>query len=47
MQAATATSEKNSNVLGGGFKYFSLSTLLGEGLHFVKDFQRGWNHQLE
>ena len=31
-------------LLGGGFKHFSFSPLLGEMIFFV--FQRGWNHHL-
>ena len=36
------------HVLGGGFKYFSFSSLLGEDSHFDEHiFQMGWfNHQL-
>ena len=35
--------------LGGGFKYFSFSTLFGEMIHFNEHiFQMGWfNHQPE
>ena len=31
-------------LLGGGFKHFSFSPLLGEMIFLV--FQRGWNHHL-
>ena len=33
--------------LGGGFKYFLFSPLLGEMIHFDYFFQMGWNHQLD
>jgi len=39
--------EKN-RILGGGFKYFLFSTLLGEMIKFDDHiFRMGWNHQLE
>ena len=34
--------------LGGGFKHFLFSSLLGEKIPILTNiFQRGWNHQLE
>ena len=36
------------SILGGGFKLFLFSTLLGEIIQFDYNiFQTGWNHQLE
>ena len=34
-------------LLGGGFKYFLFSPLLGENFQFDEYFQMGWNHQLD
>ena len=39
---------ENNTKLGGGFKYFLCSSLLGEDSHVDEHiFQMGWNHQLE
>ena len=47
IQLTTSLKHFQDSFLGGGFKYFLFSPLLGKWSNLTNIFQMGWNHQLE